>query len=367
MYTLSLEIINECNLNCKYCYLGEKKNKKMTEDTAKSAMDIAIHEAKKQNDKSLIVYFIGGEPVLAFDLLKFCVEYTIKKCHENGLTPSFSTTTNGTLLDRDKINFLIKHTFDLKISIDGIEDSHDLNRKYYNNQGSYKDILSKLPLIWEYEKATGKICHAANVITPNNCNLFYDNIRHLTDIGFRIVESAVDIYSEWSEENFDVICKQMEEAFANYCGRKSKGEKISWKYFEDRIENLYTSVVFFGCKAGLISIYVTAEGNIYPCTEIDENVMIGNVFEGLDVGRIRSFVRCNHSENDECINCPEVSHCKACGCIMNNYELNKDFYKPIEISCKMTKFIFQLLRSKLSSSQQAAFEKFYQKRSAMNA
>ncbi len=25
MYTLSLEIINKCNLNCTYCYLGEKK------------------------------------------------------------------------------------------------------------------------------------------------------------------------------------------------------------------------------------------------------------------------------------------------------------------------------------------------------
>ena len=25
MYTLSLEIINKCNLNCTYCYLGEKE------------------------------------------------------------------------------------------------------------------------------------------------------------------------------------------------------------------------------------------------------------------------------------------------------------------------------------------------------
>ena len=30
MYTLSLEIINKCNLNCTYCYLGEKKNTYMS-------------------------------------------------------------------------------------------------------------------------------------------------------------------------------------------------------------------------------------------------------------------------------------------------------------------------------------------------
>lgn len=367
MYTLSLEIINACNLNCKYCYLGEKKNKKMMEDIAKSAMDIAIHESKKQSDKTLIVYFIGGEPLLAFDLLKFCVGYILEKCDNNGLIALFSTTTNGTLLDQEKVNFLIKHNFDLKISIDGTEDSHDLNRKYYNHQGSYKDIVSKLPLIREYEKATGKLCHGANVITPSNCSLLYENMRHLSDMGFKIVESAIDIYSEWSEEHFCSACNQMEKAFAYYSGIKSKGEKVFWKYFEDRIENLYTAVNFFGCKAGLISIYITADGNIYPCTEIDGEVMIGNVAEGLNVDKIRSFMRCNHSKNDACMKCPEINHCKACGCIMNNYEVNKDFYKPVAINCKMTKFIFHLLRNKLSPSQQRAFERYYQKRSVTHA
>ena len=45
MYTLSLEIINKCNLNCTYCYLGEKKNTYMSLETAQKAIDIAVHEA----------------------------------------------------------------------------------------------------------------------------------------------------------------------------------------------------------------------------------------------------------------------------------------------------------------------------------
>ena len=40
MYTLSLEIINKCNLNCTYCYLGEKKNTYMSLETAQKAIDI---------------------------------------------------------------------------------------------------------------------------------------------------------------------------------------------------------------------------------------------------------------------------------------------------------------------------------------
>lgn len=57
MYTLSLEIINKCNLDCTYCYLGEKKNTYMSVESAKKAVDIAVHEAQKQYDKTLIVYF----------------------------------------------------------------------------------------------------------------------------------------------------------------------------------------------------------------------------------------------------------------------------------------------------------------------
>lgn len=69
MYTLSLEIINKCNLNCTYCYLGEKKNTYMSLETAQKAIDIAVHEANKQHDRTLMVYFIGGEPLMAFNLM----------------------------------------------------------------------------------------------------------------------------------------------------------------------------------------------------------------------------------------------------------------------------------------------------------
>ena len=80
MYTLSLEIINKCNLNCTYCYLGEKKNNiHEFRNGLKKAIDIAVHEANKQHDRTLMVYFIGGEPLMAFNLMKDVVDYAKKK------------------------------------------------------------------------------------------------------------------------------------------------------------------------------------------------------------------------------------------------------------------------------------------------
>ena len=51
MYTLSLEILKKCNMDCTYCYLGKKKNDTMPFETAQKAIDLAAHEAVKQNDK----------------------------------------------------------------------------------------------------------------------------------------------------------------------------------------------------------------------------------------------------------------------------------------------------------------------------
>ena len=38
----------------------------MSLETAQKAIDIAVHEANKQHDRTLMVYFIGGEPLMAF-------------------------------------------------------------------------------------------------------------------------------------------------------------------------------------------------------------------------------------------------------------------------------------------------------------
>ena len=79
MYSLTLEITKRCNLNCSYCYVENKEKVNMKWKTAQLAIDIAMREAIKQKDKTLSVYFIGGEPLLAFGLLKEIIFYIEKK------------------------------------------------------------------------------------------------------------------------------------------------------------------------------------------------------------------------------------------------------------------------------------------------
>ena len=183
MYTLSLEIINKCNLNCTYCYLGEKKNTYMSKETAEKAIEIAVHEAKKQYDKMLLIYFIGGEPLMAFEIIQDIVRFVEKKCEKQGIKCVFSTTTNGTLVTHEIVDFFIYYQFGIKVSLDGNVLVHDMNRKYYTKSGSFQKIIENLDYFRRYERVTGRKLSFAHVITKNNYKYFQESFKFLLDLG----------------------------------------------------------------------------------------------------------------------------------------------------------------------------------------
>ena len=202
MYTLSLEIINKCNLNCTYCYLGEKKNTYMSLETAQKAIDIAVHEANKQHDRTLMVYFIGGEPLMAFNLMKDVVDYAKKKCQETNLICKFSTTINGTLVTDEVIDFFVENTFEVKVSLDGPEYVQNLNRRDYAGTGSFEKIMKNLPLLRKYEQETGNQISVASVVTSNNYQYYAESFQFLLDLGIKKLESGIDYYCSMSFKHF---------------------------------------------------------------------------------------------------------------------------------------------------------------------
>lgn len=99
-------ISENCNLDCKYCYEKNKKNPSMM------SWDEFLKQLKKvkKGDK-LILY--GGEPTLNWGL--------IEKICKNNITKDYFTsiTTNGTLIDREKLKFLIDNDIEVALSFDG--------------------------------------------------------------------------------------------------------------------------------------------------------------------------------------------------------------------------------------------------------
>jgi sulfatase maturation enzyme AslB (radical SAM superfamily) len=113
----SLEVVltASCNLRCRYCFQDRRSRGRMEWPTLRGAVDLLVASPCPQPTLS----FYGGEPLLAFDLLRRAVEHARARAAP-GREPRFELFTNGLLLDREKAAFLAQHRVRTQISHDGV-------------------------------------------------------------------------------------------------------------------------------------------------------------------------------------------------------------------------------------------------------
>lgn len=133
---------NNCNLMCKYCFIGKLNNKnpqKMSEETMKIAVDKFATHLNSISKRSGEIVFYGGEPLINFELIKKCVNY----CKANKYNFKFSIVSNATLLNDKMMNFIKENKIGLGISIDGPKEINDKNRIFYKRNISVYDETTK--------------------------------------------------------------------------------------------------------------------------------------------------------------------------------------------------------------------------------
>ncbi|MGB3928710.1 MAG: radical SAM protein, partial [Sphingobium sp.] len=112
LQALVLNVTNQCNLACTYCYefgadkiaTPAGKPKYMTLETAKASVDLLIAEAVGR--KAVHITFFGGETLMNFRLLRDVVEYANAATAAAGKGITYSLTTNATLLTEEIVTFL---------------------------------------------------------------------------------------------------------------------------------------------------------------------------------------------------------------------------------------------------------------------
>jgi uncharacterized radical SAM superfamily Fe-S cluster-containing enzyme len=107
---LSLNMAQGCNLRCNYCFAGEGDygvKGFMSFETAKKAISLFI-----EGKKNFHLIFFGGEPLLNYSVIQKIVEWT--KTLPCKFT--YAITTNGTLLNEEKIKWMNEYDFAVTIS-----------------------------------------------------------------------------------------------------------------------------------------------------------------------------------------------------------------------------------------------------------
>ncbi|MCL2514064.1 MAG: 4Fe-4S cluster-binding domain-containing protein, partial [Oscillospiraceae bacterium] len=143
--SMCLNVAHDCNLKCRYCFAshggfgGEKKL--MPFETGKNAIDFLIKNSGGR--KNLEVDFFGGEPLMNFDTVKKIVGYARGTEKEHNKNFRFTVTTNGILLDDEKIEYINREMCNVVLSLDGREEVNDFFRPTENGKGSYGLVVGK--------------------------------------------------------------------------------------------------------------------------------------------------------------------------------------------------------------------------------
>jgi len=162
--SLHIAVLTEsCNFSCKYCQTKEKRGPSMNLKVAERILWFLL----KSNSKAKTLEFQGGEPLLSWDTIKWFVKNVVKINKTETQNVKLSLVSNLSLLDKEKLNFLIENNVGICTSLDGPAYLHDQQRLYDDGRPTYKDTVEKIEMVNQTYKKKGikKRVHLLPTIT----------------------------------------------------------------------------------------------------------------------------------------------------------------------------------------------------------
>ncbi len=182
-------VTTECNTRCRYCQAdggGHRSCCMMDEDVARKAVDIAVQSP----ERDITFEFQGGEPLIAFPIIRTIVEYAEEVKGDKQIR--YSLVSNLSLLREEHISFFVDHSFGISTSLDGPKALHDANRPMAARRSSFDLAVDGIRRIQDsglsigaIETTTRRSLGFARDIVQQYCDLGLKNIclRPLTPLG----------------------------------------------------------------------------------------------------------------------------------------------------------------------------------------
>lgn len=297
----SLMLTHACNLHCVYCFEKFKSNKQMRFDTAKAILEKEFTDYRKimASDKRMNVDFMGGEPLLNFELIKSIYEWT----HTLDLPFEviFSVTTNGTMLDDYKKDWFSSRAnqFRLVMSVDGSEFCQTTNRGV---------SINTLPL--EFIRNTWPNSYFKQTLTHDTLPYYADGVISLIERGFRVATSLAQGHT-WEDGDDDVYRKQLQRMGQYYIEHQ---EILPQTPFDNLYGQLLDENLIHPpqkiCGCGTTIHFYDVDGKVYPChlflpmVHGKKNVL--DDISKIDFNDNIKFI------SDQCRRCPIVRVCNTC-------------------------------------------------------
>ncbi len=327
----SLQITEECNLRCKYCYEVHKGHGRvMSRDVAYRAIDFILSQPCRK--PAVVVDFTGGESTLEISLVSDIARYFTeaikrRKQHPWRSAYMFLLSTNGTTYGSEAVQrFLWENRFRVQaaITLDGTKRKHDMNRVFANGKGSYDIVAANVKLyVRQFENATTKV-----TISSEDLGYTCESIIHLWDMGIKMIAANVVFEDVWQPGDTDLFEAQLRELADRAL------EEDYWRtcnttlFWMPQIAPDYPGES--DRKAGVDDsnwcgtsgmMLVDCEGNLYPCVRFTNFSLahrpgrkIGTIYDGVDRDKLRAYQCLTKSlqSTRECLECGMEAGCAWC-------------------------------------------------------
>jgi radical SAM protein with 4Fe4S-binding SPASM domain len=295
----------------------------MTLDTAKTIIDWIFDNIPK-GVGGVEIGFIGGEPLLEFDLIKEIVAYTYSKKRNEKFY--FFAVTNGTVLSKEMKEWFTAHKdcFVLGLSLDGTKETHNYNRcnsfddidiefffETWPNQ-SVKITLSEYSLPRLAENI--KFLHSKGIKNVRGVNLAEGNFDWSDDKYIKLLVPQLKELVEFYINNDTLELNQMFDKHLCLCEAKEK-ERRKW------------------CGVGTGCPLFDVDGKMYPCVFVTPMTFTENELSEISK---TDFTNDENFIDEDCFeNCYIYPICTTC--VGENYANSKTLKERVKSRCNILK------------------------------
>jgi uncharacterized protein len=328
-----------CNQGCVYCHASHTgmslAENDMRPETADRAVDLAFESPAPQ----LTLEFQGGEPLANFDVIRRVVERATERNRQAHKVVQFSLVSNLSLMDEEKLAFLLDHGVQVCTSLDG---PHDANRPFAGGS-SHAETVRWMERINEGYRARGldpELYHVEALLTvtraslPRGHDIVDEYVRRgLRALFVRPLNPFGFAQRTWSRIGYgtDEFLRFHREVLDDVVQRNREGTQIL-----ERLAAIFLAKILTGtdpnyldirspCGAGIGQIAYNHDGQVFCC---DEGRMLHQMGDSLfrigDVARdryvdlvesdvVRSVCVASCLEGQPgCCDCAYLPYCGAC-------------------------------------------------------
>jgi uncharacterized protein len=198
-----------CNESCVYCHASRADMDAVHTDMSPEIAEKSVDLALQSTSPSITIEFQGGEPLVNFPVVKHIIEYALARNRAYGKQLEFTMVSNLSLMDEDKLRYLIANKVQICTSIDGPEALHNKQRILAGGNAWQSAVKWIKRINAEYEKLglDPVLYHVEALLTTTRSLLPYPKqiVDAYVDLGCRaIFIRPVDPFG-WAERTQKVV------------------------------------------------------------------------------------------------------------------------------------------------------------------